>query len=58
MLEETEAGHRFRGKGRKVMQAVLKPLSLALRIDSKGGASSKLTRQLLTDFLEVFSVWL
>lgn len=37
MLEETEAGHRFRGKGRKVMQAVLKPLSLALRIHNQGG---------------------
>lgn len=55
-LEATEAGQRFRGKGRKVMQAVLKPLSLALRINNKGGVSSKLTRQLLTDFLEVFSV--
>lgn len=40
------------------MQAVLKPLSLALRIDNKGGASSKLTRQLRTGFLEVFFVWL
>lgn len=40
------------------MQAVLKSMSLALRIDNKGGVSSKLTRQLLTDFLEVFSVWL
>lgn len=57
-LEETEAGQCFRGKGRKVMQVVLKPLSLALRINNKGGVSSKLTRQLLTAFLEVFSAWL
>lgn len=37
------------------MQAVLKQLSLALRINNKGGVSPKLTRQPLTDFLEVFS---